>query len=571
MLRRPSSDGARTRLRAYDGGGTYCCDPVRIPSKGAIVPVLYQPEQITSLAVPSNADLTLVVLTTEEIPVGVVLRFQTWNGLEYTYDGAVSASALYQFDIAVTRKIPVATLVTVSMSTTSTALYGFTGTATYAAGGPALPAAAFQRFATLLAFAFAPVSGGSTTYVPVAGQPQFAIGFSYKDTASASGLLSGCTLTDLAFVPSAAATAPNIPNQYSTAAAPWTFDVTVVYPAVVLDSATGVCSQVAGIKFQSDTTYALGSWANLRSVISQPFTILQENYASVTNWAPWTVISPAGTQLAGYFQHQSPNMGPFVWSAMPGHLAVVYFRPSPQDMDTDTVPASIPGIPAAAQLGLLVTTEIPANVSIYFTREQFDSRYGGFGAINLGLGFIGTFVTTTPSFVWTTGSSPVPAGTVVFLDNIGGATGDITICNPHDTYTSVGSIVGNTIQGMSVTSIIVTGVWNSPGAVGSNRPLFSSQFVTAALSDEYAGDWPACAPGLTISPSPFSGPAVYTPKLKTLLDSVGLPGTIQAVLVNNGPFTKLTIEEAAAVTPDNAGALLPHFHHLGPLSSVVAV
>ena len=505
-----------------------CADMPCVPEQGGIMPVLWQPEVTTDFTPnPTGAapTFTLNVVTTQWIDKGVRFNFQVWNGLTTTYEEALEAGAgaLVAFDLIIQNPIPPATVLVVSMTTTSTTMWGYTGSTQYSTVGPGLISGAFARFNSCICFAFAPTTTGA--WIPARGQPQFAIGFNYFD-ATEPDHLQGCTLV----APTAAsATAPNFPDQFSAYPAKWVFLYTVVYPALqrlaLLDDDS--CADVVGIKFESGVpAYSRGSWSSLRNVVTQPYTVHRDNYQSVTHWYPYSSLPDtlgAGTASA--------DVGPFCFSARAGQLVVVYFRPLPLNIETDDTPLA--GYPLA-ELGLLVTAPIPPRSEIFFTIDAFDTLHSGFGPRDEAGG--GAFIHQNPTFKWVTGSAVIPAGTVVFISGVGG-TDSIVIQDAHSLL-DVGSIVNNTVvvTPRAVVSIIVLGVWVSMG-IGAARPIDASQFVTAALSNQYAGDFPSLAPCVTINRNLFFGPEIYGQG--QLFDNMGLPGTVQAPMINSAQFKLL--------------------------------
>jgi len=289
------------------------------------------------------------------------------------------------------------------------------------------------------------------------------------------------------------------------------------------------CLEVPGIKFELGiVAYAGGSWSNLRSVITQPYTINKLNYLSVSNWDVYSSIS-------GYLPYDigAPDAGPFGFAAMPGQLVVVYFRPRPRDIDSDDVP--LEGY-APAEIAYLVTAPLPPNIAVYFTVEEYDAINRGFGPRKVTTG-VAVFVETQPSFVWQTGTRTIPAGTVVFLTNVGSAIGTIGIQDAHDSSRDVGSIISVLINdGRAIDSISTISVWGTLG-IGSARPLVGNVFVTSALSNQYAGDFPPLSPCLSINQFLFHGPMIYGQG--QAFDNKGLPGTVQSAVINSSKFKLL--------------------------------
>ena len=572
-----------------------CCDytavctaPCELP-QGAIMPVLYNPGVFTVLHPAINNEavtFTLNVVTTVPIAVGTVFRFQFFDGLNTTYTQAFGAGAISQVDVLVKKQIPVATVVVVACTHNSTTMVGFSGSAVYGTTNQAVsPTRGFVTNATCLAWAFVPTATNAypyTTWVPVAGTPQFTIGFTNQVPAVAGTCFSTGTLPNpIVFTPEQE-TAPNAPNQWlnEPVAQTWTWLYNIAFPAayavetVVVSAATQpLCQAVFGIKVEDGVTvHVSGSWTNLRDILAQPWTSLQVNSRSPTRWVPYRFRIPSEQETSVTVP---PSVGPFQLAAEPGQLAVVYFRPrqqvttvcNPALATTTLLPAfSGPWI-ADAQLGLLVTSPLPARTILYFTVEPYNEALSGFDPSNPMVEAFtvcagGTaFVTNAPGFQWVTGSCVIPAGTVVFIDHIGSATQDPVVVDAHDTGANrVGAIVANTLAtattegGSAVPSIAVLSDWVS-GGVGSPRPLAASRFVTAVLSDQYTGDFMPLAPTLTMPTTRASGAVGYG--LNRVIAAGGLPGPVQAALVNGGAWTH--IPDGTEVGPAN----MPVFTGLG--------
>lgn len=494
-------------------GEVLCAALPPLPSPGALMPVYWSPAVATSV---STGTYTCLLISTEDIAQGITLRFQMWPS-DTPYASALSGSALVQWDLVVTTPIPAATVLTLAMTSTYTALWGPIGSsAVYASGGSGIAAGYFGPYNSLMCLAFAPASGptssGVTTMTPQNGRAIFAIGFYIPAT-------TGGACADTVLTPDQA-TMPNFPDQYSTYAYPWTIEYSVVFPTrvPVEVSSTPECIAVNAIKFDQET-YVQGSWTQLRSAISQPWTVITSSFSSVNKWSfAGTYGSP--TPIPYGFAEDDYTVGPFNFSVMAGQLVPVYFRPRAQDIHTvsDPLPPSSAVPPplitdsGSAQLGLLVTSPIPANVSVYFTREEFNVAAEGFGDLNQS----GQFTTTQPSFTWTT-NAPIPAGTVLFIDGIGAAAPTtITIRNAHDSFaTNVGAItstINTSPDGMSVTSIIAVGVWTQASGVNDGKfsdAIMAGRFVCAVLSTQYAGDFPLLAPQVTVNPRLFVAQGIY--------------------------------------------------------------
>ena len=527
------------------------------------MPVLWQPIVETTLASldPSlGAAYTLNIVTTQWIDRGILLRFQMWDGMNYPYYAAIDANKLAEFELIVQTAIPPGTIVVVCMRASGTALYGYTGSETYATGGAGILPSLFGLYNSLLCFAFAPTVSGA--WMPARGRPMFAIGFNYayvegKDQmgtgANGPAHDGGCAEpyngdTD------PRRTAPNFPDQYSGLTEAygdntWTFVYEVVYPAIQrfpaitedIFTPQWICVPVPGIKYVGLVPkYTAGSWTNLREIIAQPWTIVKNNYYSVSNWEWYTV-------LADYIipKIASPDVGPFIPSLMPGQLVPVYFLPKYKDIDTDNEPIKTAPMNnvQAARIGMLVTSPIDAGSTIYFTNNAYDAKNGGFGPRNASLGSA-VFLNNLWAFQWITpGSRVIPAGTVVVIDNIGGVGSAMTVYDAHDSTADVGVVVapyGGTINGQAVVSLMALGSW-APWGVGGSRPLSAGNFICAAISDQYAGDFPPLSPCLTINRNRFVGQVIYGKG--RVFDNKNLPGTVQCAMINSAQFTQLCITD----------------------------
>jgi hypothetical protein len=513
-----------------------------LPAQGGVMPVLWQPSVQTDLHL---ADLdveqayTLLLITTQWIDVGVVLRFQMWAGETVTYLDAVEGGGLTQWDLVVSTAIPPGTVVVANMAETGTALWNYTGSTAYSTGGAGLPLAAFQERASLLCFAFVPTTSG--LWAPATGEPMFAIGFNHPP---APQMGTACAEPQVG----AEATAPNFPDQYSDDPR-WTFVYEVVYPAqqtVVLGGST-TCATALGIKFQQFETYGafpVGSWSNLREIIAQPWTVLKDNAYSTSRWVLYSLAE--AIILADAI---TPNPGPFTLTAAAGQLVPVYWRPRYKDIDTDTTP--IQGNLASdwAELAVLVTMPLYPGTAIYFTNDEYNSASDGFGPRRTDAAGA-TFITQAPYFTWRTGCAVIPAGTVVLFTGIGGSTVSgpstanptrIVVVNAHDTD-NAGSVGfaeyadSLTAGNQAVTSLIAMGIWITQG-IGAAKPITAGSFVCAALSDQYAGDFPNLSPGLTIHKDRFVGQVVYG--LNRVIDNQNLPAPVQAPMINSADFTEL--------------------------------
>lgn len=521
-----ATPGAPRRRRCPAPCAVPCAVSPALPDQGGVMPVLWQPAVVTSLLSTPNPTYTLVIIATQPIDVGVILRFQMWDGLNITYTNATLA----RFDLVIQRAIPASTLLTVSITPTGTCLFGYNSATQYSAVGDSVSLAYYTQYASLLCFAFVPTASGS--WLPARGQPQFAIGFSYQPTQQGNCLLTPPLLTD----PTVADTAPNFPDQFSGVTDPWVFQYEVVYPTVVPYGTT--CYQIRGIKYRDDgllsPIYANGCWSNLRQVIAQPLTVINSVYETVNNWVPYstqtTLTLPPDNSLSAY-------VGPFTYAVAEGQLAVVYFKPLPGDYPVNNTAQTDKSL---AEVGFVLTAPIPANTTVYATTQGYDSRSLGYGP-NPGS------LTASPSFRWVVGSVDLPAGTVIIISNLGGA-GTPNVANAHDSFANVGSIVGwsSATPPVPVVSVIFLGAWQ----LGVPQ-----RFITAALSAQYVGDFPLLSPALTIAPAPFVYPAIYG-QGKTFTN-LGLPGTVQSAMVNAGAF--VTLDWGTTVDP----LTLPTFLNMG--------
>lgn len=519
-----------------------------LPDQGGVMPVLWQPTVQTSyanLALALPALYTLNIITTQIIEKGVFLRFQIYDGQNFTYAEAVDIGGLVEFDLVIITEIPAGTVCVVSITQTGTQLYGFTGTTVYASGGASVPAPFFGTFMSCLCFAFVPTPSGS--WYPSRGQPMFAIGFNHPSQIQ-GGSANGSYCIDADPI-GRQITAPNFPDQYApTSIDPrrWTFDYEVVYPIAAPEFVDiplyGIdienCKVSLGIKYLPIFTSTLGSWSTARNNITQPSTVIKNNYISVSRWERYSATEALDTNLA------NAAVGPFNLSAMAGQLVPVYWKPIYKNINTDKTPigpdSAVYGSPAA--IGLLITSPLQPNQTLYFTNQEYNAKDGGFGPRATATGGA-SFVYTNPAFKWKVGSRRIDAGTVVYIGNIG--TNDIYIQNAHDSSANVGVIVDNLTNGESVESLICMGVWDSTGN-GSSTPIFEAYFVCAALSDQYAGNMPPLSPCLTIYRSRFIGQVIYG--MGRTFDNKGLPATVQAPLINSAIFTQLSWDTVVVPT-----------------------
>jgi hypothetical protein len=493
------------------------------------MPLLWQPGVSTDLSA-SPAAYTLVTIATQDIDVGVILRFQMWDGLNYTWSAPVGTMAT--FDLVVQQAIPASTQVTVSIRPSGTCLFAFGGIAQYSNVGAGVSASYMHTNASMLCFAYVPTASGS--WLPASGQPQFAIGFSYQPDQQG-----GCPLSPPPLSP-ASATAPNFPDQFSGVTNPWVFDYEIVYPSAIRNAAGDTCFRIYGIKFKSETFYATGSWSNLRQVIAQPLTVIQNSYETINNWEPYSTrtdvtLPPGNTTLA--------VMGPFEYAVAEGQLAVVYFRPLPGAYPVmGTAQAQPP-----AEVAFVLTAPIPGNVSVPVTIDGYDSTYLGYGPRSAGGS---AFIDVLPSFYWNT-SAALAAGTVILISNIGSITPP-TVQDAHNSAANVGGITdwdSTLTSPVPVVSLIFLGAWQFG---------VPQRFITAALSSQYVGDFPQLSPSLTILPAPFTYPAIYGQG--KVFTNLGLPGTVQSAMVNSGAF--VTLPWVGALDPTT----LPTFLNMGTFS-----
>jgi hypothetical protein len=501
------------------------------------MPVLWNPSQQTT-TVGADSTYTCLLHTTEAIPVGILFRFQMWDS-NTTYVTAISTASIASWDLVVSSPIPANKTLVLAMREANTALWEYNGSTTYASGGAGIDASYFGTKKTLIALAYAPKPSATAPTGVIwdpegNGVPMFGIGF--YDPTSTTPCTTGPPVGE-------ALTAPNFPNQFSGYSAAWNFAFTVVFPSQVphtLSSAPSspVCVDVLAIQY-SIPTYATASWRNLRSHITQPYTILQENFESVNRWSYWgTVVGEPETVVGS----ETPSPGPFYLSAAPGQLVPVYWRPRYQNVHTADTPITSNPLASqqdsgSAEIGLLVTAPLMPAQSIYFTIDEYNDVSRGFGPRD---GTDTVFLHPNPSFIWTIGSVEVPAGTVVFISNIGASSGPITIQNAHYSAADVGSITTTmtSIVNKSVTSLIALGAWfQEDSGVTPITPL-ADKVVCAALSDQYAGDFPPLSPGLTINCQPvWIGAVIYMQD--QVIDACGMHGAFQAAAVNTTVFTKL--------------------------------
>ena len=495
--------------------------------------------------------LTVHLVTTQWISKGVLLRFIFYDGFHYTFAETYTTSpapgvpAAKQIDLVTSVAIPPATILQLNVLDVGCTLQKVNGGTLVSETGAGVNPNVIVEWqgASLLCLAFVPTSAyvsNPTTYsyvpyTPLLGQPQFAIGFSSLDDE--------CTED-----PPVSPTAPNFPTQYSSYINPWAIKYSVVYPRYIASSPE--CVPITGIKILFDylvPLLAVGAWSSLRTLITQPSTFVQFlqigppdiNLVTPSIWAPFVPSDPATAKL------NDTNVGPFIFCAMPGQMAVVYFRPTPKFTNTFDTP--LPSY-APAEAAFLVTAPLPPNTFVYFTIDEYNDEFKGFGLANTSTG---VFQNVQPSFTWAVPVTGIPAGTVVLFRNIGGSS-VITVQDARGIL-PVGSVINvNPLitTPVAVTSLIVLGLWQYSG-VGTNVPVLNTNFVTAALSDQYGGDLPVLAPGVTLPRYVFTGPAIYGPG--RIFNCECLPGPVQAVMINNADFTQ--IDTNAIVEP----AALPVF------------
>jgi hypothetical protein len=495
------------------------------------MPVLWNPSVQTVGG--SEPTYTCLLQTTQEIAVGVMFRFQMWDS-NTTYLDAQTGEDLASWDLIVSTAIPANKTLVLVMREVNTALWEFNGATTYASGGAGIAATYFGLNKTLFATAYVPTASGvTTTWAPANGEPMFGIGFYEPETPGAPCV----RITPVG----AMFSAPNLPNQFSSYPSPWKIKYTVVYPSRVTALIEGVetCIDVTAIQYSTET-YVTGEWSNLRNHISQPWTTIRENFDSVNRWAYRGTVVGEPSIVVGW---TDPTPGPFRLAAAPGQLVPVYWQPRYQNIRTADEPIDAPVTAAyqdsgAAQIGLAVTAPLQPGQSIYFTIDEYNDVSRGFGPRNP---TTGAFIRNQPSFVWTVGAVPIAAGTVVFIDNIGAdLPSSITIQNAHYSSADVGAITvipGNPINGKAVVSLIVLGAWlqSDPGEM-TITPI-ADKVVCAALSDQYAGDFPPLSPTLTINPSVWVGQNIYMQG--QTINMCGNPGSVLAPVINAAEFTEL--------------------------------
>ena len=548
---------------ACGGAPVVCPDLPCVPPQGAIMPVLYNPGNATNLnplAPGASMVYTLNVVTTAVIPKGILLRFQMYDGVNLTYADAAShgSAAIAQWDIQVSLTIPVNTVVVVVVTPQSTGLVSFSGSTVYASGGPGVLTTLLKPTNSCLCWAFAPTAQGA--WIPATGQPQFAIGFSWHAATQGPACHDSPTPAPTTGVTT---TAPNFPDQWClTSALTWTFLYEVVFPlhfSSVSGSGSDVltlCNTVSAFKVDYNPDlplYAVSEWSNLRDVLAQPWTVLMPTITTPSRWVPYD-----GT---GYTD--VPSVGVFELAAGPGQLAVVYFQPKHQDFAATGIspPATTGAYSGPARLAVVVTSPIPAYTIISFTFEPYNSYYGAFGPRDpLATGAASGFIVDNPDMQWHVGQFIVPAGTVIFFDNLGSASSAPSMADAHDsTNNRIGQLTVPTGMGTtdrSVDSIIIVSNWQQTGS-GRLRPLLADRFVTAIMSTDYTGDAPPLSPMYTMQRTRVAGAVAFM--LGRVIDNTNLPGTVQAALINSATLTPLTYEESLLVTPNQ----MPVFTGMG--------
>jgi hypothetical protein len=339
---------------------------------------------------------------------------------------------------------------------------------------------------------------------------------------------------------------------------PWIFKYSVVYPnhvTVQVGEGEYKCANVQGIKFYMGdglTCFATGSWTNLRDRISQPLTIVQNALETVSNWAMTGLVDE--DTVPAQVGWTDPTPGPtFTLAAAPGQLVPVYWQPRYQDIQTALEP--IVGKTGAAyrdsgsaEIALLVTSPLQPNQTIYFTNEQFNDVSRGFGPRNP---VSGSFLNPQPAFAWVTGARVIPAGTVVFIRNIGADADPITIQDAQNSAADVGSIPGGgiAIAGQAVPSLMVLGAWLQHNPSEAAATTLADKFACAALSDQYAGDYPPLSPTLTINQfaHQWTGQVIYgmgMDGIGEVFDASGMPGSVQSAAINSAEFRALPFNTA---------------------------
>jgi hypothetical protein len=352
------------------------------------------------------------------------------------------------------------------------------------------------------------------------------------------------------------------------------FTIGNLYRIAVLGNTNWVAAGFVGIPAVglTFTANAAGSGTGQANVV------ITAGSFSISTW--YTILTTGTTDftLIG-----APNSLPgtiFQASGLGTGSGTAYAMSALQDavVNTTLIPVTDLSIPwtAPAQLGLLVTAPIPPRSVFYFTVQPYNGTLSGFGSSNplisgdSACGNLESFVTHAPSFKWVTGSCVIPAGTVVFIDNIGSnipLTEPITIENAHcaldpacPLISQVGTIENYTLSnsnagvtGSAVPSIIITSDWTNYGA-GAPHPLPAGRFVTAVTSDQYAGDAPPLSPALTMPITRARGAVAFG--LNQVVDGCGLPGSAQAAIINSTPWTVLTETKADTVVPTDMPVFL---------------
>jgi len=532
-----------------------CPDRPCVPPQGAVMPVLYNPGQATNLNPLAPGDpsvYTLNLVTTAVIPRGVLLRFQMYDGVNLTYSqaAALGSAGIAQWDLVVATTIPVGTVVAVVVTPTSTGIVGFTGSAVYASGGAGVLPALLQPTNSCLCWAFALALDGG--WAPATGQPQFAIGFSWS--AATQGPV--CAVDDPAPIVGPPTTAPNFPDQWClTSALTWTFLYEVVFPlhytveTLEGEAVLSLCESSTAFKVAYDPEYpiyAVSEWSNLRDVLAQPWTVVMPTAVTPSRW-----VNYDGTGAT-----DDANVGRFELAAGPGQLAVVYFHPRHQDLGATGIdPAPGPGsYTGPGRLAALVTSPLPAHTVLQITFQPYNSYYGGFGPRDplpsAAPGSSPGFITANPDIVWTVGQFVIPAGTVLFFDNLGSSSLAPTVVDAHNTTGNrVGSLAvppGSATE-RAVDSVMILSNWLQTTGSGAIRPVLADRFVTAIMSTDYCGDQPPLSPMLTMQRTRVYGAVAFG--LGEIFNNSNLPGTVQAAIINSSTLTPLTEAASLALTP----------------------
>jgi hypothetical protein len=435
--------------------------------------------------------------------------------------------AKYTWFIVTTRDIPAGiALILFMRSDAPCSLISLANGTVYASSigsGAVIDVAAFTRHSSLIAFSQAAVSG--TAFGEA--RPQFAIGFQFQTNTD------GFNICGAGLSP-AQLTSPNFPDVHSAVDQPWQFLYTVVFPAVVpvTVDAEQQCVAVTAIKFAAKnyTTFVPGPWKTAAAMIAQPYTVIGNTYNTVNKWTYKGVYGGPTDYVALW--EEFPDVTTFQSVVAPGGLVPILFRPRYKNMQTISAPApgAVSGIAyydvGPAILALLVTIPIQPNVVTCFTIDAYDESAQTF---RNAVGEV-----AVPTFIWTTSTNVVPAGTVVYFTNIG--FGTITVADARGVI-NVGSAAQSPTptDDYAVVSITAVNKWRDE----ANPDLdLSPRIVCAALSDEYAGDYPPLTPGLTIVRQPMCGFTAWGYD-QTPVDACGIPALSFAAIINSGEFQTL--------------------------------